>query len=39
MCFLCYYPAYKRGQFNVYKLERGCNISCITNYKYINLLE
>ena len=37
--FLRHYPAYKRGQLNVSELARVCNISRITAYKHINLLE
>ncbi len=37
--FLRHYPAYKNKQLNVSELERVCDISRTTVYKYIGLLE
>ena len=37
--FLRHYPAYKSKQLNVSELARVCDISRITAYKYIGLLE
>ena len=37
--FLRHYPAYKSGQLNVSELERVCDLSRTTVYKYCALLE
>ena len=37
--FLRRYPSYKAGRMNLSELARICNLSRITAYKYIGLLE
>ena len=37
--FLRHYPAYRSGQLNVSELERVCDLSSTTVYKYCALLE
>lgn len=37
--FLRHYPAYKNGQLNISELERVCDLSRTTVYKYYALLE
>ena len=37
--FLRHYPAYKSGQLNISELERVCDLSRTTVYKYCALLE
>ena len=37
--FLRHYPAFKNKQLNVSELERVCDLSRTTVYKYLNLLE
>ena len=37
--FLRHYPAHKNGQLNISELERVCDISRTTAYKYKSLLE